>query len=229
MSPNTHPTATAEPLPAGRGLGRRPGWRWLVGGLLLAALVSAGCGGDESPAVEDPVVPVAEGAPLPTVVEEIEKAPADEQAAAEAMLADAMADGVVTAEEFEAMALEAVECTRRAGFEASLDEFNAESRIFSSGVNTVNQDGTLGPDDEDPAMTAHDACQETYFYPAWDAFDQTNPRTEEELRLDQERREQALIDCMSDAGFEIETFDDFMAVDGVPGDVRLACTQAYNS
>ena len=213
-----------------RGLGWPSGWQRLVGGLLLAAaVVSAGCASDEQSPAEDPAVPVAEGAPLPTVVEEIEKAPVDEQVAAEGMLADAMADGVVTAEELEAFALESLQCTERAGFEASLKTFNPESRSYSFSVRNANQDGPSEPGEEDPAVTAHASCQAAYFYPAYDAFDRTNPRSEEDFRLDQERREQAVVECMSDAGFEIETFDDFIAIEDVPSDVRLACSQAYNS
>ena len=227
MSLNPQPTATAEPLPAGRGLGRRPGWRWLVGSLLLAALVSAGCGGDESPAAEDRPVSGDQDVVLPTEYVP-EPAPPEEQAAAEAMLADAMADGIMTAEEFEAMALEAVECTRRAGFEASMDEFIPETRTFSFSIRSAIQ-RPMEPGEEDPAIEAYDSCEWTFFNPAYDAFDRTNPRTEEDVRLGQERREQALIDCMRDAGSEIETFDDFMGTEDVPPAVHSACAQAYNS
>jgi len=199
-----------------------------VAKLVVLLIVGVGCGGETLESEGDQGVEVHANTVTPTVMTDTPKASAEEQVAAERMLAEAMADGLMTAEEFELLALEAVECTKRAGFEASLDAFNAEFRYFSSSVRNVDQTGNALPG-EDPAEIADEACSNAYFYPAWDAFEITNPRSEEDIRRLEKQREQAVLDCLRESGIEFETFDDYLAGLGdVHPDVHIPCAQAYN-
>lgn len=195
---------------------------WL---LILVAIFSAGCANDNRSANGHDLTSGSHAA-VPTSVRYIAEASTEEQVAAQRLLADAIEDGEVTAQEFEAMALESIACTRRAGFEAELDYFNAEKRTFSFSVRTVDQTGS--GEDDDPAGVAQDACSALYLHPAWEAYDETNPRSEEEIQLQTQRREQDVFDCLGRAGFEFETIDDFMASEDVPADIRMVCVRAYS-
>lgn len=199
----------------------------LLAGLWVGVIISAGCANDSQSLTDDHGVPDEVVVPAVTVIEQTAEVPPDEQAAAERMLASALEDGAMTAEEFEAFALETIECTRRAGFDSRLDYFNAEYRTFSLIAPTVDQTGTADPG-EDPAEVAQNMCISVYFDPAYDAFDRLNPRSEEELQLQEQQREQAVFDCLGRSGFEFETIDDFIMSGDVPSEVRVACTQAYN-
>lgn len=205
-----------------------PALRRLLAGLVVAAVVVAGCGGGAQQSVDDLGADAeADAVPLGNVIE-VRKASPEEQAAAASMMDEALEDGAMTAEELEAFALETVECARRGGFDARLDSFNAEWRTFGFSVSAANQSDEDGPG-EDLAGGSLSACEETYFYPAYDEFERTNPQTEEEYQRIQKQREQAVLDCALEAGFEFETLEDYLAGHlDLPTDVAVACTNAYN-
>jgi len=195
--------------------------------LLVAASVCAGCAVDTRESADEGRAP-DEAYALPTTsIQDRTEAPAEELAAADKMLDEAMQDGLMTAKELEALALETVECVKRAGHDANLSYFNAETRSFGFGYRTVDQTGDVdyGKDQADRVWSW---CDAAFFMSAWDAFEETNPRSEDEVKIQQQQREQAVLDCMRKSDFEFETIDDFIASEGVPSDVRLACTQAYN-
>ena len=199
----------------------------LLSGWLLAALVSAGCASDAQRSAEDPAASDDAGETLPTTASERHDASPEEQAAAESMLADAMEDGVMSDEELELFAIEYVQCINRAGFKATLTHFGARTRTIEVIVRSAIQerDVEFG---EDPSEWAADGCGAAYLSPALDAHEITNSRSEEEIRQEQERREQRLLDCARDAGHEHETIDDFLADESVSHDVRRTCVNAHN-
>ena len=200
--------------------------RRLLSGWLFAALVSAGCASDAQRSAEDPATPDDYGETLPTTVERHDP-PAEEQAAAESMLADAMVDGVMTDEELELFVIEYVQCIGRAGFEATLRHFGPRTRTVEVIVRSAIQEADVEPG-EDPSEWAESACDAAYLSPALNAHETTNSRSEEEIRQEQERREQRLLDCARDAGHEHETIDDFLADESVSHDVRRTCVNAHN-
>jgi hypothetical protein len=108
-------------------------------------------------------VDAAANRPVATTVAGVAQVSTDEQAIFAEMWTKATADGALTVAEVRAFAVEAVECTRRAGFEADLHEFNPEN---ASAAFTVAGDGP----DEGPEERAATACQDAFYLPAFVAF-----------------------------------------------------------
>jgi len=138
------------------------------------------------------------------------------------MLAAAMEDGVMSASELEAAAVEAVECTIRAGFDASLGYFDPETGGAGFGVPAGGPDAPM----DDPGSLALEGCTAAYFTPAQDAFTATSGPSEEEARKKLERQQQAELDCLNEAGYRFDTHDDYFFSDiDLPEGLSIECAR----
>lgn len=215
---------------------RLPGSLRLIVSLVLVAGIGMGCASGTQQSAGVPSMHSHVDTIVPTTATVASEVPPGEKAAAEEMIGEAMEDGVMTGQELELIVVEYIECIRRAGFEAALTNFNQRSGSFTSDFRDPQQDPNYDPREDpgyipgsEPVVVAEAACDAVYVAPALDAFYGSNPRTEQEIRLEARQREQAVLDCLSEAGFEFETFDDYRAGLGdLPTDVALPCSQAYN-
>jgi len=137
----------------------------IVLALMVLTGVAFGCGNDGG----EQALGVGEGAGgvgseqavanTPTTMVPIREALADEQKIFDQMFAETFEDQEISVGELEQFALEAVACTKRAGFEALLIEFDAKNRQTGFTVSPA------APDGEGPGDHALDRCVNTFYIP----------------------------------------------------------------
>ncbi len=142
-----------------------------VTALAILTMILSGCGADSySDELQLEATPVGD---VPTSTAPVLQASAEEQAAFDEMFAEAISDGLVSANELEQFALEAVQCTVRAGYESALLDF--DPRTGAASFATSGDQPDPGPEE-----AASDACQDTYYWPAFLEFTKTSGPSEEE-------------------------------------------------
>ncbi len=195
--------------------------RYGIGVVALWAVVT-GCGSDTQAASHGHDHDEASGVNQPSITTvPLREASASEQQAFDQMYDGAMVDGEMSGSELEMFALEAVQCTKRAGFEATLLQFDSKTGDAAFSV------ASDGPDGEGPGERAADECETTFYLPAVDLFDQSHGPTAEEAQFEQEQSEMAVLSCLAEAGFDFDDALDGLASGQIPEEVREACVQAY--
>ncbi len=187
--------------------------------LIMICVAASACGADSGSTPHGRAEASGLGLPTPTTVP-LGEASESEKMAFEQMFSAATADDVLTLGELEVFALEAVQCTRRAGYESELIEFDQESGNAAFSV------ATAGPDEGGGDIAADD-CQATFYLPALDEYGRSHGPSVEEVRADQERRDQMVLACLAEAGFEFDDAVAGLADATVPEDLRRSCVQAY--
>ncbi len=188
----------------------------------MIAVIAVSCSNSDDHANPQAEVRVAETEQLSVITTAPTlQATASEQEAFKVMM-EKYSDGGLTGEELELFALEAVQCTQRAGYELELHDFNT-----ITGNATFGSDAGDDPDVVTPNVVAGDRCLETFYLQALTEFDRTNGPSEAE-RLAEEAREAAvLLDCFAAAGFEHSDPHVALQDPQVPDDVRTQCLLAY--
>ncbi|MCP4958776.1 MAG: hypothetical protein GY925_05835 [Actinomycetia bacterium] len=126
-------------------------------GVWVLALMACSVGSDGFPEVQLQPESTAPGAPTTVAPPPVALDPG-EWAIAEEMFESAMSDGIMSVPELRALAVESVECTRRAGFDADLLEWSPRGAEFSIGGGTMAE--------ADVADAVFESCMALYFYPA---------------------------------------------------------------
>ena len=131
--------------------------------------------------------------------------PPEEQAAADAMVEQMMADEVVTFAELETASLEFIECVKRQGFDAQFTKL--EPPIAEWSVSSPE-----GDEGREASAAADEACASGFFFPIADLYSQTS-LSEEDRQQQVASEQQRWIDCLADQGIEVATYDDVLELD----------------
>jgi hypothetical protein len=198
-------------------------------GVVLAAVALGaaivGCGSSPELAASGVAVIDESGqraiAAATTTMQVLPEVSIEEQARADRMFAAALSDGVFSTGELERFALESVACAGRAGFEATMNEFEPDYRQFSFGV-AVSGNGASG--DEDAAALAFGACQSAFWDLAYVNWETRAPAgsAEEAVRLQQER-DRSHLACLAEAGYIFADLYTAAFSDAVPVDLFVEC------
>ncbi len=150
-----------------------PGVRCLLA-LLIPCVLVVGCRSVfDSSAHDDDAVSFA-GQPAPTTMGlTVGQAPAQEEEAFTHMYDAATDDGAISAGELRLFALETAACIRRAGFDATLGDFDPRTGALSLVVEAEDQFDTSGESETD-------ACLETFYSTPWEQFKQDTGSIDEE-------------------------------------------------